>query len=257
VLRGIAILMVLVQHLPTLLLSTLAWWSPSGWLHRVFLSAGVDIFFCISGFVVARTLRRDLNGLGLREALHFTLKFWTRRAFRLWPVAWLGLVVAFLVSEYFNRLGTMNPALELQMIPAGIGMYADFLAGHSFSYNQRMGTMGQYWSLSLEEQFYAALPVVMILARRAIVPVLLVYICLWWALTTHDWAAQAVFRQGCLIAGVMIAYLEGGSIWRRLAKIKTVRHHESDGVSGTLWVGGQRIRHWTFRQDFWPQRVPG
>ncbi len=216
-LRAVAVLMVLVQHLPGLLPELSALWLPGGPLAHFNGGAGVDIFFCISGFVVTRSLLRDVEGLNRRQMFVVATGFWIRRAFRLWPSAWLWLFMAYAVSLGFNRFGEMDPSANLQMILAGIGMYSNYLLLQVCRAQQHLGIMSQYWSLSLEEQFYLALPLLLILSRRATLPVLMLYAGFrFW--NYQDFWADILLRPGCLVAGVGLAYLESGSIWRLLQR---------------------------------------
>ena len=90
-LRGIAVLGVLFHHLqdslfaaPVPLLQAITAWGQPWW--------GVDLFFAISGFVIARSLIPALQGCSTRqEYWQQTRNFWLRRAFRLLPSAWLWL----------------------------------------------------------------------------------------------------------------------------------------------------------------------
>ena len=213
-LRALAVLLVLFQHLPGMLPELALLWLPGRLLANFNGGAGVDIFFCISGFVVTRSLRRDMRGLTQRQTLALVVGFWIRRAFRLWPSAWLWLFVAYAVSLSFNRLGAMDPAADLQMVPAGIGMYSNFLAIHTLRHQHSLGVMSHYWSLSLEEQFYLALPLLLILSRRATLPILIFYAAFRFY-DYQDFLIDVLLRPGSLVAGVLLAYLEGGAIWRR------------------------------------------
>lgn len=133
---------------------------------------GVDLFFAISGFVIARTL---LPALTTSTAPARTMgAFWIRRFWRLVPSAWAWLAVIVVASVVFNRSGgfdTFHTNFESAL--AGMLSVANFreaAAFQSFSY----GPSSPYWSLSLEEQFYIVLPILAFLAGRRLVPVLLV-----------------------------------------------------------------------------------
>ncbi len=217
-LRAVAVLMVLVQHLPGMLPDLALLWLPGRLMANFNGGAGVDIFFCISGFVVGRSLLRDIDGLDRRDTLTVAVGFWIRRAFRLWPSAWLWLFAAYAVSLGFNRMGVTDPSADLRMIPAGIGMYANYLLMGASRAHQNLGVMSQYWSLSLEEQFYLALPLLLIVSRRAALPLLALYAGFRF-FDYRDFWADIYLRPGCLVAGVALAYLERGSAWRRMQRV--------------------------------------
>ncbi|MCT9827147.1 hypothetical protein N0P04_28490 [Pseudomonas veronii] len=87
-LRGIAIVMTVVTHSNQLLP------FHAGFMEKLFNIyspwTGVDLFFCISGYVVSKAYldyfdRSNAQGkFGIAAA-----SFWIRRAYRLLPTAWL------------------------------------------------------------------------------------------------------------------------------------------------------------------------
>jgi len=95
---------------------------------------GVDVFFVLSGFLIAGILidEREETG-GLRLGL-----FYVRRLARLWPA----LAVAVLADVLLHG----DPANEV---------WANLLYVNNLI-PSRDGTMGWTWSLSIEEQFYLA-----------------------------------------------------------------------------------------------------
>ena len=68
---------------------------------------GVDLFFSISGYVIARTLLPQLAAFDgtLRQQIVITTAFWIRRAWRLLPSAWLWLGLTLLAVVAFNHSG--------------------------------------------------------------------------------------------------------------------------------------------------------
>ena len=108
VLRAVAVLAVLFHHLPDNLftdpvpsLARIHEWAQTWW--------GVDLFFAISGFVIARSLIPVLQGCTTgQERWQQVRHFWLRRAFRLLPSAWLWLAVILLACVFFNRSGAFG-----------------------------------------------------------------------------------------------------------------------------------------------------
>ena len=107
-LRGIAVLGVLFHHLQDSLFA-----ASVPLLQRITLYTqpwwGVDLFFAISGFVIARSLIPALQGCSTRqEYWQETRNFWLRRAFRLLPSAWLWLALMLLACLFLNRSGAFG-----------------------------------------------------------------------------------------------------------------------------------------------------
>ncbi len=211
VLRGVAILMVLVEHMPS---NLVVWHSHllafldrycRGWV-------GVDLFFVISGFVIARGL------LPLHEnapdGMHYArgiVAFWIRRAWRLLPSAWLWLVVPLATSIWFNRSGVfLAPQSNFTGLATGVLDIANFRLAATFG--KEAWVAFPYWSLSLEEQFYLLLPLLLFVTGRWLPVAMSTVLALQFipAATPLD----MMIRSGALAAGVLVACASGTRIWR-------------------------------------------
>jgi peptidoglycan/LPS O-acetylase OafA/YrhL len=173
-LRGIAIVFVLIEHIR---INLLTWTGGEGTplYHYFGFWTGVDLFFAISGFVIARSLLRSLDGTsGFTEFFNVAIAFWVRRAWRLLPSAWLWLGLIMFAVFFLNRsgaFGTFRANFEASI--AGILQVANFRVLIVFQ-RYAAGASFPYWSLSLEEQFYLLLPFAIFLARRRL-PYLLAF----------------------------------------------------------------------------------
>jgi peptidoglycan/LPS O-acetylase OafA/YrhL len=122
---------------------------------------GVTVFFFLSGYLITTLLRLEVERTG-----HISFKaFYLRRALRILPPFYLVLLVAALLTGYGLVPGTLS---------AG-GVRAEAL--HYFNYwvvyrgfeGIPNGT-GVYWSLAIEEHFYAVFPALYALLIRAKLP---------------------------------------------------------------------------------------
>ena len=130
---------------------------------------GVDVFFVISGFVITGVLLRERTSTGRTSIRHF----YGRRARRIIPAATLVIVVT--VVAAYHELGPLAGHAN-----AIDGRWAAlFLANFHFAASQTNYLASQappsalqnYWSLSVEEQFYVVYPTLFLLtawlARRS------------------------------------------------------------------------------------------
>ena len=126
---------------------------------------GVDVFFVISGFVITGLLLRERRDTGRTSILNF----YARRVRRIFPAA--TLVIAVTVSASYVALGYVSGNTV-----ADDGRWAAvFLSNFHF---ESVGTnyftakllspspLQNYWSLSVEEQFYVVYPTLFLVVAR-------------------------------------------------------------------------------------------
>ena len=145
-LRGVAVLLVLVYH----------FW-PSA-LRGGF--TGVDVFFAISGYLITAQLLREVQATGRVSPL----AFWARRARRILPAA--------LVVLLFCTVATIAVVSRLHWEPflteiSASALYVEnwHLAGTAVDYlaaDDAPTPVQHFWSLSAEEQFYLAWPLLVL-----------------------------------------------------------------------------------------------
>lgn len=120
---------------------------------------GVDVFFVISGFLMASLLLREgsLNG-----QISIT-KFWLMRATRLFPQAFAVLLVVIVVT--FSFLPQRDWIIHMPDAIASAFFAENLLLAYEsqdyFASVQETSALQHYWSLGVEEQFYVLLPLVM------------------------------------------------------------------------------------------------
>lgn len=214
VLRAFAILGVLIHHLDGVLLPAM----PGFRLGAMGLGSGVDLFFAISGFVIASGLLPRLQSAkGAGQAAAEVLAFWTKRAFRLWPTAWLwlGLTLVVTASFQFQAKHLWFPA-NVDAAVAGALHFANFRFADSFG-QYPYGASFQFWTLSLEEQFYFLLPLLALLSGKRLVFVLPMLIAI--ELLRPVSLLSIATRSSALMIGVLIAIFSQTRVHNRLSEI--------------------------------------
>jgi peptidoglycan/LPS O-acetylase OafA/YrhL len=145
--RGVAILAVLAFH-----------------THHIFNwsilkggSAGVDIFFVLSGFLITALLVEEWGCNG-----DISLKgFYWRRVLRLVPALLVVLVSLYLFAGVF--FSATEAADTRRSIPVTFFYASDFALAF---FQLRLGALQHTWSLAIEEHFYLVWPLFLVAALR-------------------------------------------------------------------------------------------
>jgi len=149
-LRAVAVTLVILSHLGL--------GCPGGYV-------GVDVFFVISGFLITRQLTAELhktNGISLR-------RFYARRVRRILPAATVVIIGTVLACwKWDSPLQVKSDTLD--------GLYSTFsginwrLAENGTNYFQASSSPSpfqHFWSLAVEEQFYAVWPILILITGKA------------------------------------------------------------------------------------------
>lgn len=121
---------------------------------------GVDVFFVISGFLITTHLSKEIFSTG---QLNFAA-FYSKRIRRLLPAALLVLIISLVAAVFvlpFSRWGDT----ALQTVASAFYVENWLLAANAVDYSAstNSATVAQhFWSLSVEEQFYLAWPLVLV-----------------------------------------------------------------------------------------------
>ncbi|MBU9661892.1 acyltransferase [Burkholderia multivorans] len=163
-LRGVAILITIAAHLRLLFYWDPAWFE---WLARhTSMGSGVDLFFCISGFVIARSVMPQLPRQRTWDNFKaFALPFWVRRIWRLWPSALVWLAVYLGLTAWFNTTGTFGPLADTSKSVVAASLQLANIYFPMCVQRANCGSNMVYWSLSLEEQFYLVFPFLIFFLR--------------------------------------------------------------------------------------------
>ena len=145
VLRGVAILMVLLCH--TIYLRQPTWeraiWR-AGW-------SGVDLFFVVSGFLISGLLFAEYRKTG---GIRFR-RFAIRRALKIYPAFYVLVLLTVAVRAWGRPISFHDE------------VWRRLLHDVVFVQSYALGTWGHFWSLSVEEHFYILLPVTLFFLMRA------------------------------------------------------------------------------------------
>ena len=148
-LRAIAVVAVILYHLNIT-------WIPGGFL-------GVDLFFCISGYVITRQLLDSVaakGGLDLRE-------FYIARARRLIPALFFMLIGTSIIIALWAPDSVHRFVADLPYVLTGtenwhlVAIHQDY-----FSSIGRAPLLQHTWSLAVEAQFYLIWPLVILLVLK-------------------------------------------------------------------------------------------
>jgi peptidoglycan/LPS O-acetylase OafA/YrhL len=143
-LRAIAVLAVVYSH-----------WVPEKYhFGFAFGRFGVQLFFVLSGFLITGLLLKAASRIDPEDSgqrWHIVRNFMARRVLRIFPVYYLTLAVCF--------------SIDLRDVTDEFAWHALYLSNVLFSLNGKWGgASSHFWSLSVEEQFYLAWPLVIVIA---------------------------------------------------------------------------------------------
>jgi peptidoglycan/LPS O-acetylase OafA/YrhL len=210
VLRGIAVIFVCIEHLN---MNLIRWGSVilSDFFSWTGMWSGVDLFFVISGFVIARDLIPRLqDGTSKQDFYKIAVPFWIRRIWRLVPSAWLWLAVILVCSVFFNNSGAWGSfRANLEGGVAAILNVANLRTWMVYG-EYEVGATFPYWSLSLEEQFYLIFPFLIFFSGKKLPYILVALVVL--QLVVPRLPLAIILRTDALALGVLIALFEKSEI---------------------------------------------
>jgi peptidoglycan/LPS O-acetylase OafA/YrhL len=198
-------------------------------------SFGVDLFFCLSAFLITELLLREKEEVG-----YLNVKaFYIRRILRIWPLYFAFVLFSFGLT--FVDRGQHFSVSQLTMFL--------LLAGNWASAFTVIGSVvAPLWSVSIEEQFYLLWPLAVRKAtRKHMLIICLVMIALafvWRAFVqmrgfSHDFAWNATFGHldsiGYGIFLSLVGFRKEIPLWSRLGLLLT-------GLSAWFLAGGIHSR---------------
>lgn len=138
------------------LLGMLAWHAQVGWVKGGF--ARMTIFFVLSGYLATASW---LNLRRRQEARPFST-FWRRRVRRLVPLTLLGVALGVAVTAFAGGdAARRTMAGDTASVLGGLSNWRFLFSGQSYgALFERPSAFQHFWSLSLEEQCFWLLPLV-------------------------------------------------------------------------------------------------
>jgi peptidoglycan/LPS O-acetylase OafA/YrhL len=181
---------------------------------------GLSLFFTLSAFLIAELLMREKQATATVRVGQFYL----RRIFRIWPLYYFALALAFLI--------TILAGGGIQ-VAARIGWFAVFLGAWYFAQHGWIPSfIFPLWSISVEEQFYLVAPwLLKFLTRRLLYVFSAVLILISNILLFHFGRIHATdepiwynsFVQfECFAAGILLAVTLHGRVPRFAAWLRCV-----------------------------------
>lgn len=221
-LRGIAVLLTMWCHVPFLLPfysdafnKLFSHWTP--W-------TGVDLFFCISGYVVGKAYIEKFDQYRQRNLFWLAAQnFFIRRAYRLLPSAWLWALVGLFCSIFFNSSGIFASWYDNLR---SIAVILTFSGNFANQYGLLLHPNHVYWSLALEEQFYFLFPLFLLLVASAKwrVRLLLTMIAIQFFINRNPFGTPtqgmaSSFRLDAIMWGMLIAFFSSSPLYQHFAPI--------------------------------------
>jgi peptidoglycan/LPS O-acetylase OafA/YrhL len=120
--------------------------------------AGVDVFFVISGFLITQLIVRDLE-----RGTFSMVSFWERRVRRIFPALFATVLVCLVAGWFlllpYGYLVLAQSAIALSLFASNIQFWrtTDY-----FSPLAEENALLHTWSLSVEEQFYLIVPLMLV-----------------------------------------------------------------------------------------------
>ncbi len=152
-LRGFAALFVLMYHIT---MQSTPHTAPAIAFKQLFSLGwtGVDLFFVLSGFLITGLL------VDAKGSTNYFRVFYARRALRILPLYYATLIVLFGAPHIVNLPHDFVLPLRDQV------WFWTYLQNFHWLGAKFAGLTGPLWSLAIEEQFYLAWPLLILLASR-------------------------------------------------------------------------------------------
>jgi len=228
-LRAIAIIFTLIHHAMDHIVIDRA--TTGSHFSGITFWGGVDLFFAISGFVIMTKYRpmletKNQSQFQFKTQWQLMKNFWLRRQFRILPGAIFWLVVYLFFTIYFNFQGSFGILSQnINDATSALFQYANFYGIKCWGHPKAMecGPNGIYWSLSLEEQFYFLLPLVIYFLKNRFFPFILSLGLVQFFWDRTPWSLGWAIRSDAILWGTFLAYSLKSKFYKKLEPLFIIR----------------------------------
>ncbi len=155
ILRGIAVISVILYHFFILLGLTHSNIYP--YIHA-FGALGVPLFFIISGYLIYRSIDRNITEKGIKQG---SLNYIFHRLFRILPAYYFNLLVVFIMASFVLSNDFFYSASFFRQFFSHLTFTSYFI--HK---SAGFGINGAYWTLSIEMLWYVIAPFMFIFIKK-------------------------------------------------------------------------------------------
>ncbi len=167
ILRGVAVIGVIVYHFYVLL--GLMHLSSFPYVHAFGL-LGVPLFFIISGYLIYKSIDRNIDKRGEKKGL---INYFLHRLFRILPAYYFNLFVVLIIAALMLDSKLLYSTAFLKQILSNLTFTSYFIHKSSgFGFN------GAYWTLNIEMLWYLVAPLLFLFAKQTKVLVTLAMLSL-------------------------------------------------------------------------------
>lgn len=211
ILRGLAVLGVVLNHVTTRV--------SGGFI-------GVDIFFVISGFLIAQMLRSQVHPFSFSDYQ----KFIVRRSLRLFPALIFVSIIICVATIFLNNPSGAQQNAAKTAISTNLlfgNLVIQSVQSNYFADNALYNPLMHFWTLSVEWQFYLTYPVALVVTKRLMgrnrskfglftifVLLTFIYFLIFFLLPFAEGEYFLIrFRIWEFLIGVMFCYLPRKNLW--------------------------------------------
>jgi len=183
ILRGIAVTAVIVYHFFVILGLTQHGLYP---YIKAFGSLGVPLFFVISGYLIYRSVERNVNQKGTKKGV---LNYFLHRFFRILPAYYFNLFIVILIASFVIGNDYFYSASFFRQI------FSHLVFSNYFIYKSAgFEINGAYWTLGIEMLWYIVAPLLFIYVKKTRVFLFIMFLSLLYIWSTGHGFLNALFK---------------------------------------------------------------